>query len=108
MGLGMQTDAYIFSKDSIKASSKNIPKPNQPNKTQQQTCKNFNTATNDGQSCAWEISNPGKRCNRLHACNYCLNTFNKTRDHRALDCEAKKKGSSKDQEPFRNKGSDQE
>ena len=111
MGLGMQTDAYIFSKDSIKVSSfkanTKLSQLGQPSRVKQ-TCKNFNTVANEGQSCSWELANPGKRCNRIHACNYCLNTFNKTRDHRSMDCESKKKGNPEDNDPFRNKGSDQE
>ena len=108
MGLGVQTDAYIFSKDSIKFSSQKAnPKPNFSERSRQ-SCKNYNTVANDGQSCAWEIANVGKRCNRLHACSYCLTTFNKTRDHRALDCESKKNGTGEEQKPFRGKGSDQE
>lgn len=108
MGLGMQTDSYIFAKNSISSANENNPKPTQPTNrlnTQKQTCRSFNTTPNEGQPCTWEVANPGKCCNQFHACSYCLATFNKSRDHRELDCEAKKKGNSEDQRPFHPKGS---
>ena len=106
MGLAMQTDAYIFSKDSVKPPQAK-PKPAPGQAAKKQICRNFNTVPNEGQACTWEVSNPGKRCFRLHSCSYCYDNFNKTREHRDLNCEAKKKGATGENDPFRGKGSDE-
>ena len=106
IGVGMQTDAYIFSKDSVKPpQAKPKTGAGQPSKSKP-LCRNFNTVSNEGRLCSWEVSNPGKRCYRLHNCSYCFETFNNAREHRDMECEYKK-GVATEKDPFCSKGSEE-
>ena len=105
MGPGMQTDAYIFSKDAINAASKEAPKPTKS--SQKSTCYSYNNVSNEDQKCAFEVANPGKRCHKTHACSHCLYSINKFHNHRAMECEKKKRGGNDVPDPFQNGGSDQ-
>ena len=106
MGPGMQTDAYIFSKDAINAAAKLAPKTPKAPGPQKSTCYNYNTVSNEDQKCAFEVANPGKRCNRTHSCSHCLLSLNKFFNHRAMDCERKKRNGDDVPDPFQNGGSD--
>ena len=99
MSKSMQTESYILAKDQLEVSLRNKPptsvktndkeKDKKPDKAPfAQTCYNYNNVHNEGNVCAFELSNAGMRCMRLHACSTCLPKGNQ-RCHRALECRAR-------------------
>ena len=84
----LQSDAYLFAKDHTQSVKSAKPdKPEKPKKDDGRTvltCKDYNSKSNCGENCSWELeeSNVGKRCNRLHVCSYCAKS-GAQRTHRA-------------------------
>ena len=109
----MAPDCYVFAKDHTNARSNKSEKDDKSDKSDKTvkkdkdvkgsaTCKDYNTKSNSGESCSWELdeANAGKRCNRLHCCSTCMKS-GQARSHRAMDCS----NSAKNQTPFQSQGS---
>ena len=81
MSSSLQTESYILAKDHLEVSFRSSRFPVKPNdkadkraekKSMSIACANYNSVQNEGNVCAWEISNAGMRCNRLHVCAHCF------------------------------------
>jgi hypothetical protein len=105
----IQADCYVFAKDHQALSTKpekpieKVAKKDKEIKAPN-TCKDYNTKSNTGENCAWELeeANVGKRCNRLHVCSNCIKS-GAQRSHRAIDCS--NASNSKNATPFQTQGS---
>lgn len=110
MSSSLQTESYILAKDHLEVSlrSSKAAKPQYDNswgkdpkkvdkKSLSVACHNYNSVQNEGNVCAWELSNPGMRCNRLHVCSHCFSKGTQ-KCHRALEC--KSKNGAADSPPF--------
>ena len=100
----LQADCYVFARDCLNNKSENKPDKAGPKKDKEQKtplpCRDYNTKSNDGELCSWEVENVGKRCNRLHVCATCAKS-GAQRTHRAFECSAASKNSA----PFNPQGS---
>jgi hypothetical protein len=85
---GIQTDILV-------SSQMEFPRPqkskedlrDRDRKTDKPLCSTFNKCTTEGK-CDWEVSNPGRVCQRRHECSYCR-TKNLLRKHQESRCASK-------------------
>ena len=106
LSASLQADCYVFARDwvSVKPEGKSdkpaARKEQKDQKSVQSTCRDYNTKSNEGELCSWEVENTGKRCNRLHVCSSCIKS-GANRTHRAMDCSS----AGKNKGPFTPQGS---
>ena len=89
LSLGIQTDILVSSQMEFPRPHKSREDPrNQDRKTDKPLCTTFNKCTTEGK-CDWEVSNPGRVCQRRHECSYCRQTKNLLRKHQESRCASK-------------------
>ena len=54
-------------------------------------CTTYNTCTTESK-CEYEVSNPGKSCQRKHECSYCRKHFKRSCEHQETKCIKKQNG----------------
>ena len=87
---GIQTDILV-------SSQMEYPRPQKANEDlkdrrgDKPLCTTFNKCSVEGK-CDWEVSNPGRTCQRRHECSYCRRAKNQYRKHQESRCTVKTSG----------------
>ena len=85
---GIQTDILVSSQMEFPRPAKVDTKEKNPANLDKPLCSTFNKCTVEGK-CDWEVSNPGRACQRRHECSYCRKSKNQNRKHQESRCASK-------------------